>query len=572
MEQSIYFAKEAISNIKNSIIYGKRSGYYAQMDAESENEEEYSHSLFYSVHQSDHINEDSIPLSFSNAYSDRSQLLFEQSDVVSDIEESYEESPKPSAIYLDPILEPSSTLPPLNPKSLTDSLLPITSSIPPEISQMDRKYKDPIFALLYGIAFSIFLISGIIILFTTDTHAVEDLVKESTFKVIKDSAGMLATVIATSLVIATFWLIILRIFTKALVWGTVICVPVALSVCFIWSLVESLQYINVYEGNEEFSFRDTGLTWISIIPLILNLIYIKIVYDRRHRINKTISVIELACDMIRSNPAILIVPILLLTVFILFTSIWITFFNRLWLIGRLSNPSTLSKAIWIVNNYVYYLAAFYIFFYMWTSMILIYLEKFALSGMTAQWYFHRNEISSTSMSVWRVSIIKGMTTSFGTIALAGFLMSLVHFLQFVTRQLKKAYPIVSTVNHYTVGLAGITGENFFSAAKSATKIFRRNLLSGIFGDFLTQIILHIGTAVIALTTGLSAYIYATHQLHSPHGFVVGLIGTLTPYYISQFYSYVMMSIIDATFLCYAIDLDTGTVHFSAAHSAFSGYD
>lgn len=93
MEQSIYFAKEAISNIKNSIIYGKRSGYYAQMDAESENEEEYSHSLFYSVHQSDHINEDSIPLSFSNAYSDRSQLLFEQSDVVSDIEESYEESP-----------------------------------------------------------------------------------------------------------------------------------------------------------------------------------------------------------------------------------------------------------------------------------------------------------------------------------------------------------------------------------------------------------------------------------------------------------------------------------------------
>lgn len=87
-------------------------------------------------------------------------------------------------------------------------------------------------------------------------------------------------------------------------------------------------------------------------------------------------------------------------------------------------------------------------------MILIYLEKyikkrieykyinlpirFALSGMTAQWYFHRNEISSTSMSVWRVAIIKGMTTSFGTIALAGFLMSLVHFLQFVTRQLKKA--------------------------------------------------------------------------------------------------------------------------------------
>lgn len=41
--------------------------------------------------------------------------------------------------------------------------------------------------------------------------------------------------------------------------------------------------------------------------------------------------------------------------------------------------------------------------------------------------------------------------------------------------------LISTLNNYTISLAGITGENFFSAAKSATKIFRRNLLTGLFG-------------------------------------------------------------------------------------------
>ncbi|MBM6388040.1 MAG: hypothetical protein JSY10_29520 [Paenibacillus sp.] len=41
--------------------------------------------------------------------------------------------------------------------------------------------------------------------------------------------------------------------------------------------------------------------------------------------------------------------------------------------------------------------------------------------------------------------------------------------------------MISTFNNYTISLAGITGENFFSAAKSATKIFRRNLLTGLFG-------------------------------------------------------------------------------------------
>ena len=84
MEQSLpNFAKEAITNLKNSFFQGGRRGYYAQMDEESENEDDntMSHSLFYSIHQNNtHINEDSIPLTLSNAYSDRSQLLFEQSE------------------------------------------------------------------------------------------------------------------------------------------------------------------------------------------------------------------------------------------------------------------------------------------------------------------------------------------------------------------------------------------------------------------------------------------------------------------------------------------------------------
>ncbi|CAO3686991.1 unnamed protein product [Rhizopus stolonifer] len=549
MEKSIQFAKETISNLRNSVFYG-RSGYYAQMDAESENEDD-AHSLFYSVHQSDHINEDSIPLTLSNAYSDRSQLLFEQDDSESE-ESSGEENLKPSSIYLDQPESSKSIA--VNPSSLSESLLPTASTIPPGITMMDRKYKDPVFFALYGLSCSAFVLSGIIILFTTNSHSVEGFVKESIFKVIKDSAGMLATVIGTSLVIATLWLFILRNFAKLLVWSTVICVPVVLTTCFIWSLVESLQSTYVYEGNEKATFKDTALTWLSIIPLVLNLIYIKSVYSSRHRISKTVAVIELACEVLRSNPAIFIVPISLLTTFICFTSIWIAFFNRLWLIGHLSGPSV-SKTVWIVNNYVYYIAAFYVFFYMWTSMLLIYLEKFALSGMTAQWYFHRNNTTNSSISIWKSAMARGLTTSFGTIALAGFLMAIIHFLQFLTNVLKKfskksgligyilrfLEPFISTVNHYTVGLSGITGENFFSAAKSATKIFRRNLLSGAFGDLLTQMILHVGTGVIALTSGLSAYVYATHQLHSPHGFIVGLIGTLMPYYISQFYSYTMVS-------------------------------
>lgn len=68
---------------------------------------------------------------------------------------------------------------------------------------------------------------------------------------------MLATIIGTSLIVATLWLLVLHYFTKTLVWVTVICVPIFLSVCFIWTLVESFQSTFVYKGNQESNFKDT---------------------------------------------------------------------------------------------------------------------------------------------------------------------------------------------------------------------------------------------------------------------------------------------------------------------------
>lgn len=74
------------------------------------------------------------------------------------------------------------------------------------------------------------------------------------------------------------------------------CVPITLTVVFLWTLVESLQSNFVYDGERQSSAKDTGLTIMSFIPLILNLLYIKVIFDNKHRINQTVSVIE-----VRSN-------------------------------------------------------------------------------------------------------------------------------------------------------------------------------------------------------------------------------------------------------------------------------
>ncbi|KAL1926296.1 hypothetical protein VTP01DRAFT_5993 [Rhizomucor pusillus] len=589
------FAKGVYSALKESIMQGRRyRSAYAQMDLESESEDEngsaaISNSLFYSIQQDHTAGDESIPLTDSNAYSDRSQLMFDQDQEENDKDyadhfSDYEESPKPSAIYLEPseAAAAEGPSPPVKQQSLSESLLPTAAAIPTAITgvRSQRKYRDLFFALLYASSLVIFLCIGTIIAIATTSSSIERYTRQTTFKTIKDSAGIISIMTTAAIVAGTVWIYILRAFTKPLVWGSMVFVPVMMLGMFLWVIIESRQR----------NFVDGGLTALSFIPLLVGLFYAKVVYSSRHRINKTISVIELACDVLRSNPSIILVSLLLVAAFVLFTVIWLVLFSRLWLIGHTENTAG-SSIIWVVDDNVYGLAAYYIFVYMWTAAIFINMQRFALSAITAQWYFHRHEPAHFHKDkAWKTALLRASTTSLGTLAFGGLILSSVQCLQFLSRLAKKyiksSWPIlpvitailvyleslVSQINHYTISLSGITGESFCESAKSGTKIFRRNLLSGLLGDLLTKLILYVGAFVITLSSGFGTYIFATHSLQSTHGFVVAILAALVPMYISQFFSYTMMSIVDATFLCYAIDLDTGMVHMSAAHNVFSGFD
>ncbi|KAI9007488.1 plasma-membrane choline transporter-domain-containing protein [Phycomyces nitens] len=572
MEKSMPNIARFFSTLKNSLLEpnGARSA-YAQMDQESENEDEYtSHSLFYSLQQ-DQMGIDSMPLTESNAYSDTSQLIFDQEELMDEPsalhlstlsasrlnQSDYEESPKPSAIYLD---VPSTSAAPIS-TPLSESLLPTTAAIPPGITTIktEKKYKDPLFGLVYCLLIIVYFLSGILLVCTTDSHALEKAAKGTTFKAISDSAGILTLMVLTTLMVGVCWFHVLRRFTKG-----------------------------SSRLDKSTNCHDVSLTVMSFIPLIISLAYIKLVFSGRHRIKKTVA---LACEILQSNPGILLVSLILLVVFIGFSALWLLFFSRLWLLGHIEKSGSKSEAIWVVNDHVNMLVAFYLFIYMWTAAVLINMQRFVLSAVTAQWYFHRHEPATTnSEKAWKSALIRGSTTSLGTLAFGGLVLTLVqsmHLLtQYMKKYVKKSRPfvwivsiflvyleaIVSQINHYTISLAGITGESFCSSARSGTKMFRRNLLSGLLGDLLTKLILYIGALVISLVSGLGTYVFATHTLHSPHGYIIGMLAAIVPMYISQFFSYTMMSIVDASFLCYAIDLDTGMVHLSSAHTVFSGFD
>ncbi|CAG8432681.1 5663_t:CDS:2 [Diversispora eburnea] len=109
--------------------------------------------------------------------------------------------------------------------------------------------------------------------------------------------------------------------------------------------------------------------------------------------------------------------------------------------------------------------------------------------------------------------------------------------------------------------AGITCESFWDSALITTKLFSRNLIFGLIN----------GSIVIGLLCGFASLNYASHYLNSPYGYVVGLITGIIPFRIVKFYADFIMDTIDASFICYAIDLDVNKIHSNEVHESFSNF-
>ncbi|CAG8468775.1 9943_t:CDS:2 [Gigaspora margarita] len=150
----------------------------------------------------------------------------------------------------------------------------------------------------------------------------------------------------------------------------------------------------------------------------------------------------------------------------------------------------------------------------------------------------REQSRDTSKDTPALAFHKATTSSLGSICLGSLIMFTVQCLQFISEFVKKNSKLntvfyhaatcmsyidglIDVLNNYTLIYVGISGESFCSSAMFTTKLFRRNL-------------------------------------------IFGLVNASSP-------TFIFVYRIDATFLCYTIDLDTNKTHCPKAHDAFSNF-
>ncbi|KAI8889609.1 hypothetical protein K501DRAFT_95035 [Backusella circina FSU 941] len=57
-----------------------------------------------------------------------------------------------------------------------------------------------------------------------------------------------------------------------------------------------------------------------------------------------------------------------------------------------------------------------------------------------------------------------------------------------------------------------------------------------------------------------------------YGAVTGFLLTVILFFMTQFFSCFILSIVECGFICYAIDIDTSMMRSSETHNIYSNYD
>ncbi|PJF16519.1 hypothetical protein PSACC_03715 [Paramicrosporidium saccamoebae] len=441
--------------------------------------------------------------------------------------------------------------------------------------------KDGVAAMVFWIMFAIMMATGLLLCFVYPTELRDHIIRGSSmFRAIVDSSWILVSAIGVGSVVSVLWALLLRWFTTEIVTMMLYFAPLSALAAGGWALLEFL-HADVGGGFWLLLAAVAGLSAAALSGMFI--------VANRKNVRHTVEIIKMTSEVLSSNPGIYVASFVLFVSYLCFIAVWLLFYVHTLMLGYV-DPS---HHVWHLSRFSYYLQAYLVFMLVWTSLIFSGVQKCLIGGVVGRWYFFRadpDELEQTS-SVWS-SLHAAMTTFFGQICIASLILSMVRmarlFFQFyhyvasrfdsgvvstVLRSVTLFFGFVERLVEHLSDLAlytvALTGEGFWSAGRTLFKVFRRNMLLSFTTDALAVLLFTISTTAVAAITGLFSYIFVAHGLQSQYGFNAAMLFSLLTWYVLRFFTGIFSDTMDASFVCFAIDLDTEKLHSHSVHQAFS---
>eukprot|EP00753_Platysulcus_tardus_P017576 PLAT6440.2.p1 GENE.PLAT6440.2~~PLAT6440.2.p1 ORF type:complete len:566 (-),score=131.34 PLAT6440.2:209-1906(-) len=232
----------------------------------------------------------------------------------------------------------------------------------------------------------------------------------------------------------------------------------------------------------------------------------------------------------------------------------------------------------------------------WTSLLAMQVREYTIGGATAMWYFHEDD--PRAKDGVRTALGWAVTTGFGTNAYAALILYIVKLIKQTLEEMRDDNSsdnfcascvaacllaclegLLEFFNSFLVVMCAITGDDLCSNARSTYHLLRRNMLSAVVVDTVSDSILSatafvlavpvgvLGMAIPALVPfppGLSSVRFTVIAACGLFAFVIGLV-------VLCFFAGLVSSFINSVFVCYAIDKDHGAEpgSHSDMHASFA---
>jgi len=251
--------------------------------------------------------------------------------------------------------------------------------------------------------------------------------------------------------------------------------------------------------------------------------------------------------------------------------------------GGVDGTERVPCCVWETDGWVPVYVFFALLGALWTTMLAAEMRTFIIGGSISRWYFAPAG-TTRFVGTTREFVSHALGPSFGSLAFGGLVLTGVTILRNMNERLRRESrgamavlacvvtalmdclaEVIEQVTKFATIQCAITGDAFCDAGREVTRLLKDNFLPAIRVWWLPEMILNTAALVIAI---FYAFVVGTTvavakrdegQAGTTVASVVAVIAGVATLFVLGFLFSVLLTCVDACFLCYARDKDENVI-------------
>jgi hypothetical protein len=230
----------------------------------------------------------------------------------------------------------------------------------------------------------------------------------------------------------------------------------------------------------------------------------------------------------------------------------------------------------------------FVFMYFWTTCLLSYTERYIIARTVTQWYFHHTDSEWLYNEGAQGAARRAFKFHFGSLSFAALILSTVRFLRWTIHLIKRATrsqsnllvsilasscglveSAIEDMNSYALVFMANSDKGLLPSAKQCGRLFREHIIGAFVLNMLTKAILLSSAFIVsAVAFMITLNMSSSYVVEGGSLWLISIIGSVIPFYITRYCSYIILQILDALYVAFVMDMDTGTCHDEHVHAFF----